>query len=259
MTHVLDGAPLPDPSASRNLPVPRSVLAVGAHPDDVEFHAGATIARWAAAGAVVHLVVCTDGGKGSWRPDDDPAAVARVRRTEAADALSTLGGTGDLIHLDVPDGELALATSSPVGPLHEQIVATIRRLTPDVVVGHDPWRRYRLHPDHRAAGWLVVDACVAARDPHFVPHLGPAHRPSSLLLFEADEPNHVEEASDDALGRKVAALLAHRSQWRSTMGIEHDDDLDGRDAFDGGVKRAAKVVGEAASCGPAESFRVLPL
>ena len=45
----------------------------------------------------------------------------------------------------------------------------IRRLRPDVVLGHDPWKRYRLHPDHRNAGWLTVDGVVAARDPHFYP------------------------------------------------------------------------------------------
>ena len=45
----------------------------------------------------------------------------------------------------------------------------IRRLRPDVVLGHDPWKRYRLHPDHRHAGFLAVDGIVAARDPHFFP------------------------------------------------------------------------------------------
>ena len=50
------------------------------------------------------------------------------------------------------------------------VVAVIRRARPDVVLTHDPWKRYRLHPDHRAAGFLVLDAIVAARDPHFFPN-----------------------------------------------------------------------------------------
>ena len=72
----------------------------------------------------------------------------------------------------------------------------IRRLRPDVILGHDPWRRYRLHPDHRHAGFITTDAIVAARDPHFFADqdLEP-HRPSALLLWEADEPNHVEDVS----------------------------------------------------------------
>ena len=100
----------------------------------------------------------------------------------------------------------------------------IRRLQPDVVLGHDPWRRYRLHPDHRQAGFLVTDAIVAARDPHFFPDLGPApHRPSALLLWEADEPNHTEDITA-SLERKLRALLAHRSQFRSTHHIDDPAD-----------------------------------
>ena len=93
----------------------------------------------------------------------------------------------------------------------------IRELRPEVVLGHDPWKRYRLHPDHRHAGWLVCDAIVAARDPHFFPEHGLApHRPSALLLWEADEPNHVEDVTA-FVDRKLAALEAHESQFESTM------------------------------------------
>ena len=91
---------------------------------------------------------------------------------------------------------------------------------PTSVLGHDPWRRYRLHPDHRAAGFLTLDALVAARDPHFFAELGlPPHRPEALLLFEADLPNHLEDAPGFE-ETKIDALLCHRSQWESTMGID---------------------------------------
>ncbi len=86
-------------------------------------------------------------------------------------------------------------------------------------MGHDPWKRYRLHPDHRNAGFLVTDGIVAARDPLFFPELGdPPHRPTTLLLFEADEPDHLEDVTG-FVEAKLAALLEHRSQLRSTMGI----------------------------------------
>jgi LmbE family N-acetylglucosaminyl deacetylase len=89
------------------------------------------------------------------------------------------------------------------------------------VLGHDPWKRYRLHPDHRHAGFLAVDGVVAARDPHFFPEQAlPHHRPSALLLFEADEPDHVEPVGEADAGRKLAALEEHRSQLRSTMSVE---------------------------------------
>ncbi len=104
-----------------------------------------------------------------------------------------------------------------------EICAWIRRIRPDVVLGHDPWKRYRLHPDHRNAGLLATEGIVAARDPHFFPEQdAPPHRPSALLLFEADEADHVEDVSGFE-GHKVAALLEHRSQFRSTMGIDAPD------------------------------------
>lgn len=260
MTHLLAGAPLPRPDATRDLDRPGSVVAVGAHPDDIEFHCGGTLARWAADGAVVHLVICTDGAKGTWDTAADPAEVARRRAAEAADAASALGATGEIVLLGAVDGELAAACAPGAGgAMHDELVGVLRRLRPDVVLGHDPWRRYRLHPDHRAAGFLTVDACVAARDPHFVPDRGPSHRPSWLLLFEADEPDHVETAPPDALRTKVDALLAHRSQWRSTMAIDDADDGTGAAAFAEGITAAALEVGDAAGTGPAESFRRLAL
>src|SRR4029077_13534614 len=98
------------------------------------------------------------------------------------------------------------------------------RLQPDIVPAHDPWRRYRLHPDHRHAGFLLTDSIVAARDPHFFPEPGvEPHRPTTLLLWEADEPYHVEDVGAH-LETKVAALLAHHSQFRSTMGIDDEAD-----------------------------------
>ncbi len=196
-----------------DLQTPASALAVGAHPDDVEFGCGATLAKWAAAGCALHHLVLTDGSKGSWAPEDDTAALVQRRHAEQLEAARRLGG-GAVEFLDWTDGELQS------GPEQRRAVCeVIRRLRPAVVLGHDPWRRYRLHPDHRHAGWLVVDAVVAAREPRFAPELGPAHRPTALLLWEADEPNHVERA-DKGARQKLEALLAHESQYRSTLGIE---------------------------------------
>lgn len=197
---------------------PASALAVGAHPDDVEFGCGATLAKWAAAGCRIHHLVLTDGSKGSWdAPDDGAGDLVSTRRAEQRQAAQRLGG-GEVDFLDFVDGELESGRAQLL-----EVCRVLRRVRPQVVLGHDPWRRYRIHPDHRHAGWLVVDAVAAAREPRFEPELGPAHRPDALLLWEADEPNHVEEIGA-SLEVKVAALLAHESQYRSTFGI---DDTDG--------------------------------
>src|SRR5699024_4785630 len=123
------------------------------------------------------------------------------------DAATLLGATGEVRFLDVIDGEL-----QNTRPLRSEVARHIRELRPDVLLGHDPWKRYRLHPDHRAAGFLVCDGLVGARDPHFFPEHGlEPHRPSALLLFEADEPDHGEGVLEPHVEAKIAALEAHRS------------------------------------------------
>ena len=202
---------------SLNLPSPAVALAIGAHPDDIEFGAGGTLAKWSAAGTVVHHLVCTDGSKGSWDPTADTAALVVTRQAEQRSAARALGATGQCVFLGWPDGELASDLRQ-----RWEVAYWIRKLQPTVVLGHDPWKRYRLHPDHRQAGLLTVDGLVAARDPHFFPEQQlPHHRPDALLLFEADEPDHVEDVADYA-DAKLAALHAHTSQLLSTMGIDPD-------------------------------------
>jgi len=83
------------------------------------------------------------------------------------------------------------------------------------------WKRYRLHPDHRHAGFLAVEGIVAAGNPHFFPSRASPRTADLPPLWEADEVDHVE-AIDGSVGAKLTALLAHRSQWVSTMGIDAD-------------------------------------
>jgi LmbE family N-acetylglucosaminyl deacetylase len=235
-----------------NLPVPASALAIGAHPDDIEFGCGATLAKWAASGCVVHHLVLTDGSKGSWDPDDDLAALIDLRESEQRAAANALGATGEVVMLRQVDGELASSLA-----MRERVAYWIRVIRPQVVLGHDPWKRYRLHPDHRHAGWLTVDSVVAARDPHFYrDHDVDHHRPEALLLFEADEPNHAEDVMGFA-ETKVAALLAHRSQWRSTMHIEPDDDGTQEAAFVSRVQTKLAEQGRLAGIDHAEVFHAI--
>ncbi|MGH9169468.1 MAG: PIG-L deacetylase family protein [Acidimicrobiales bacterium] len=198
-----------------NLPVPARALAIGAHPDDIEFGCGATLAKWAAARCEISLLVCTDGSKGTWDAGTDPAELVVTRRAEQHRAAANLHPAAKVVFLGWHDGELESGLRQ-----RWEVAAWIRRLRPDVVFGHDPWKRYRLHPDHRNAGWLVTDGIVAARDPLFFPELdSPPHRPTTLLLFEPDEIDHVEDVTGYSAA-KIAALMEHKSQHRSTMGIE---------------------------------------
>jgi LmbE family N-acetylglucosaminyl deacetylase len=239
---------------NRDLPVPERALAIGAHPDDIEFGCGGTLAKWAAAGCEIHHMVCTDGSKGSWEAGEDLEALVATRKDEQRAASVALGGRGEVIFLGSTDGELEAGLSQ-----RADVCLWIRRIRPQVVLGHDPWKRYRIHPDHRYAGFLVTDGIVAARDPHFFPdqEVEP-YRPQTLMLFEADEADHGEDVAGYE-DRKIAALLEHKSQLRSTMGIEgggSDDELTAEiSAFAAAIKEKLAADGTRIGAAAAELFK----
>jgi LmbE family N-acetylglucosaminyl deacetylase len=233
-------------------PVPARALAIGAHPDDVEFGCGGTLAKWAAAGCEIFHLVCTDGSKGSWDPSEDTARLVALRQEEQRAASRALGGKGEVVFLSWPDGELESGLRQ-----RWEVAYWIRVLRPDVVLGHDPWKRYRLHPDHRNAGLLAVEGIVAARDPHFFPEQRvEPHRPNALLLWEADEPDHVEDVSS-VLDRKFAALMEHRSQLRSTMHIDDPDDAEQVAAFRSWLNVRLTEHGALADLPHGEAFKLI--
>lgn len=232
-----------------NHETPERVLAISAHPDDSELQAGGTLAKWSAAGCEVSIVVCTDGSKGTWNPDADLAELIATRQREQADAAAALGATGTVGFCGWVDGELVQSRDNV-----KTLTEWIRRLKPTIVITHDPWKRYRLHPDHRAAGFLVSDAVVAARDPHFFADMDVAHhRPDEIWYFEADEPNHVEDVAG-WLDTKIDSLERHVSQLESTMGIAGADDSSGRADFIADIHRAADTAGALAEITHGESF-----
>jgi LmbE family N-acetylglucosaminyl deacetylase len=175
------------------------------------------------------------------------------RQDEQRKAAGRLGVTGEVRFLGVEDGELDHGSAR-----RSEVARAIRELTPDVVLGHDPWRRWRMHPDHRNAGFLAVDAVVAARDPHYHRDHGiPHHRPAHLLLFECEQPDHLESVGPTHVEAKVEALLAHESQFETTMVIDADDDGSQAAAFRRRIADAARVAGRRGGVPAAEAFRLL--
>ena len=249
------GRPSP-PAASAvgaDLDRPERALAVAAHPDDAEFGCGATLSKWSADGTTVSLLVLTDGSKGAWNPGADITALIDRRRREQRDAARRLGAAGEVVFLDQTDGELVASLE-----LRSRVARVIRELRPGVVLGHDPWRRWRLHPDHRAAGFLCADAVAAARDPHFYPEHGLRHhRPDHLLLFECEEPDHVERVEEACVEAKIEALLAHQSQYESTHAISAGDGGAGLAAFRDRIIDECRRAGEPVGSAYGEAFRLV--
>ncbi len=200
--------------------VPQRAMAVFAHPADAEIACGATLARWAASGCAIDLVICARGDKGSHEPGADPSQVAATRTTEVDRAAAVLGLSGHEM-LDHLDGEVTNSTE-----LRGLLVARIRAFRPEVVFGHDPsavfiGSGYVNHRDHREVGFALVDAVApAAASPLYFPDSGRPHRVGTLLLSGTLEADTWVEVSDH-LDAKISALQCHRSQLAGdSSGVE---------------------------------------
>lgn len=227
--------------------VPRRALGIYAHPDDPDVSCGGTLAAWAKAGCEVHVVLCTDGDKGTTDPDVEPGQLARQRAAEAADAAAVIGLAGQhLLHHG--DGEL-----DDERELRRSLVTMVRHLKPEVVLCPDPTavffgQDYFNHRDHRVTGWVALDAVApAAGLPHYYPNAGPAHRVSTVLLSGTLEPDVWVDISA-TVDLKGGAVACHRSQFP-----------DGLEWAAATVRTGAQEAGRQVGVPFAEGFRRLRL
>jgi len=175
------------------------VLAVGAHPDDVELGCGGTLAVLALAGRRVGILHLTRGEAGT-------RGTATQRRREAAAAAAALGAA-TLDFLDCGDGGLRAGAAE-----EDAVVALLRRRRPEIVLAPAPADR---HPDHARAHRLVADACFyAGLARRARGRGGRAHRPAALFAFMQHDLFAPSFVVDVTAGweRKLAALAAYESQ-----------------------------------------------
>lgn len=221
------------------------VMVVVAHPDDMEFGSGGTVAKFAKEGRQVILVQCTSGNKGTARRDITTEELAATREAEEREASRRLG-VSEVIFLQLGDGELM-----PDLAFREKIVRQIRTHKPDIVITHDPFRPYSLHPDHRAVGITTVDAVYpTARDPLYFPeHLEAGlepHKVAELWLAGAEYPDTFIDISD-TIEDKINALKAHVTQvgTAETLGDR--------------IRERAAEVGKPENLAAAEAFKVIKM
>ena len=227
------------------------VLAVYAHPDDAEISAGGTIAKWCAAGREVHLLVLTNGDRGSQDPAVDRAELARIRQGETEAAGRVLGLASVQI-LGVHDGDL-----ENTGAVREAVTRRIREVKAQTLLSVDPTalffeNRYYNHSDHRTAGMVALDSAFpGAGNPHFFSeHLGEGLQVQDVQdvwLGWTNEPSHTEDVSE-TFQVKIDALAEHASQLAE--GIAFFEEFLAEDAA-----RAGTEIGVA----HAEQFRILDL
>jgi LmbE family N-acetylglucosaminyl deacetylase len=191
--------------------LPRRALAVYAHPDDPDVSCGGTLARWVAEGSEVHVLVCTNGDKGTTDANVAPDVLAKLRSVEMEQAAKVLELAGHHT-LGHPDGEI-----EDTADLREQIVRYVRELRPEAVLCPDPTavlfgEDYLNHRDHRVIGYAVLDALSpAAALPNYFPSSGPAHQTNVAYLSGTLEPTVWVDISA-TIGHKVAAVCCHKSQ-----------------------------------------------
>jgi N-acetylglucosamine malate deacetylase 1 len=191
-----------DPPAEGKL----RIVVFGAHPDDAEFKAGGTAAKWAKLGHEVKLVSVTNGDIGHWQIAGGP--LAKRRTAESAAAAKKLGV--ESLVLDIHDGEL-----EPTLEHRRTITRVIRDWHADIVIAHRPWD---YHPDHRYVGVLVQDAAFMVTVPFFCPDT-PHLEKNPVFLYSSDRfvkpyPFRADIAVsiDDVFDQKLDAVHELESQ-----------------------------------------------
>lgn len=200
--------PIPDAEIER-------VLVVTAHPDDVDFGSGGTVAAWTNKGIEVSYCICTNGDQGGEDPAVPRDEMPRIRQSEQRAAGEALG-VSDIHFLNYRDGWLA-----PTFELRRDIVRVIRKVRPDRMVIQSPernWNRiHASHPDHMAAGEAAIQAIYPdARNifawPELLSEEGLA--PWTVREVWVAASNAADHWVDitDTFPRKIEALRRHLSQ-----------------------------------------------
>lgn len=201
--------------ASTKLPAlgadgPKTLMAIMAHPDDIDFGSAGSIARWCAEGWTVYYVLATSGDKGTHDPKITNQELAALREEEQRAACRVLG-VKDVFFLGYPDGFLPASTE-----LRGEIVRLLRYYKPDVVLTWDAFRPSFNHSDHRNIGFAVRDAVFpAVRDHLYYPEDAEAgldaFRVNEMLLVGSEKPDYFVDISA-FIEKKVDAMLCHASQ-----------------------------------------------
>lgn len=218
-----------------------TVLAVVAHPDDVELSCAGAVVRWIREGSRAVLLVATNGARGGKEIGTDAHQVSLERRAEQQ-AAAQLIGFSDVVELGFEDGELTDGEE-----LRAVLVEQVRRVRPERVVMLDPltviYRNYYVnHRDHRILGIAMLDAMYPeASNAGYFPQQIEAglqpHKVPEFWLANSDQPNSWIDVSDtldvrfDALRRhasqmwlwpdKGEAVIRQQRELASLLGLEH--------------------------------------
>ena len=228
---------------------PWRALIVTAHPDDMEFAAGGTLAKWADSGAEVTLCIATDGSTGTQDRELMGERLKEIRREEAAAAAKVIG-INELVWLDYRDGYVEYTLD-----LRKDIARIFRKYKPHRFVVLEPAPtiedRFINHPDHRAVGQASLDVSMTAGTTpgHFPELLDEGLEPwrglREVWITGPGESPRVVDITDH-MERKIEALSCHVSQVGENI-----------EEIAGWVRQYSEQLGRAAGFEYAERFRVI--
>ncbi len=193
---------------------PSRILVITAHPDDVDFGTGGSVASWTASGSEVTYCIITDGDAGGFDPTVPRERIGGIRRQEQTAAAAVLGVT-DVVFLGYPDGRLEVTMD-----LRRDLARVIRQVRPQRVVCQSPERNYdrvfASHPDHLAAGEAALCAVYPdSRNQFAFPELAAdgldAHVVSEVWLMGGPAPDTYVDVTA-TFDKKLDALRCHVSQ-----------------------------------------------
>lgn len=192
------------------------LLIFAAHPDDTEFMAGGTVAKFVDEGYEVYEVIATNGERGSFELDRE--TLIRTREREAREAARILGKR-DVINLGYSDGYLG---DIPLNELREKFMRLIRQYRPAIAMTWDPFGPLEFHPDHRAVAMAAYEALSISHFPLFHPeHFNEGLKPHLVLdrYYFAKEPRLCDKVVDitQYIDKKIESLCAHDSQMKLTI------------------------------------------
>lgn len=225
----------------------KRILGVGAHPDDLEFTAGATICELSRQNNVSFLIA-TDGRMGTHSSKEDLNKLVKTREEETKDAAEILGVKG-IVFYSYPDTELRSYEKN----FRRKLLKHFLKTRPDIIFCFDPWGRYEplIHPDHRVVVWAVVESVLFGTLPLYVTRHGFGKKvldpkPEIWLTIPSEANAAVDITS--SFEQKIEALKRHPSQFDKQV------------SFDQMMKRVedrAREAGKLVGVEFAEAFRIL--
>ena len=221
------------------------VLAVGAHPDDIELLCAGTLAKYQRHGHEVALAIATNGEVGS--STHSKSEIAKIRRAEAEASAAVL--SAEFHWLGYPDEFLFNDASTRL-----RFIDLVRQVRPDLIICHDPENDY--HPDHVTSGRIIWDTHVMVTVPNIKTDHPPCAKIPEIIYMDTIGgvnfiPNRYVDISAD-IDRKRAMLACHKSQEQWMIDMYGVPTVAMMDNF-------SRMRGFQCGCAFAEGFRVPPL